>query len=95
MKQYDIYSRGAWDKFFTKDLAEHIDAQNNYFDQQRKHKKHEVPMIPCESKEIYDKMVFYYTDILGYIFNKKSNTFDLNHLNWPTINSVITNWNFV
>lgn len=96
MKQYDIYSRGAWDKFFTKDLSQWIIAQADYFDTCKKKKKIQVPLIPVDSEETKNKLIFYYCEVLRYKFDEKSNVFDISGLNWKDNQPEVgTSWNII
>lgn len=94
MAKFRTNSRRGWYKFFTSELSEYITAQNDYFDECKAQGKKEVPLIPC-TNDIKDKLIHYYVNIIGYIYDEASNVFKLEHLNWN--NNIIygTNWNFV
>jgi len=96
MKHYDIYSKEAWDEFFTKELSQWIKEQSDYFDACKKQKRFQVPLIPVDSEETKNKLIFYYCEVLGYKFNEKSNVFDISGLNWKgNMPEIGTSWNII
>ena len=96
MKQYDIYSKGAWDEFFTQEFSQWILTQADYFDSCKKQKRFQVPLIPVDSEETKNKLIFYYCEVLRYKFDERSNVFDISGLNWKDNQPEVgTSWNII